>query len=483
MSSEPPPKRQKNGSEKKRIFINAFDMFTVGHLSFGQWRNPRDRSASKRRDLSYWTELAKLLEEGDINALFLADTFGQYDVYKGSAEPGIRTGAQYPMGDPAVPVTAMAAVTKNLGFAITTSTSYESPYIVAKRFSTLDHLTKGRFGWNIVTSWKESATRAVGLKYVEHDKRYEIADEFVRVLYKLWEGSWADDALKEDRANEIYSEYKSIRTINHHGKHFSVDAPHILDPSPQRTPFLFQAGTSPAGIAFGATHAEGIFVSAFSPHILAPRVKAIREKAAEVGRDPKSVKVFAIFTPIIGKTKEDAQAKYQEALKYASPEGGLAFFSGGSGIDLSKFNLDAEIKPSDSTVDAKVHSLVASLNYRGTDVPVWTPRNIGKLISIGGSGPVPVGTAEEVADVMEEWIGIADLDGFNIGYVLTPGSFEDLVHLLVPELRKRGRYAPKGESGTMRERIYGQGQSKLRDDHTGSKYKYDVYDEAAEENE
>lgn len=222
-------------------------------------------------------------------------------------------------------------------------------------------------------------------------------------------------------------------------------------------------------------------MSAFSPHILAPRVKAIREKTAEVGRDPNSVKVFAIFTPIIGRTKEDAQAKYKEALKYANPEGGLAFFSGGSGIDLSKFDLDAEIKPSDSTVDAKVHSLVASLNYRGNDIPVWTPRNIGKLISIGGSGPVPVGTAEEVADVMEEWIDIADLDGFNIGYVLTPGSFEDLVDLLVPELRKRGRYAPKGESGTMRERIYGQGQSKLRDDHIGSKYKYDVYNEAAEE--
>lgn len=139
----------------------------------------------------------------------------------------------------------MASVTKSLGFAITTSTSYESPYLVAKRFSTLDHLTKGRFGWNIVTSWNESATKAVGLKYVEHDKRYEIADEFLRSLYKLWEGSWADDALREDAKNEIYADYNRIRTIHHHGEHFNFDAPHILDPSPQRTPFLFQAGTSP----------------------------------------------------------------------------------------------------------------------------------------------------------------------------------------------------------------------------------------------
>ncbi|KAL3425487.1 xenobiotic compound family [Phlyctema vagabunda] len=466
---------QDGKAAKKRIFINAFDMFTVGHLSFGQWRNPDDKSATKRRDLSYWTDLAKLLEEGDINAIFLADTFGQYDVYKGTAEPAVRTAAQYPMGDPAIPISAMAAVTKNLGFAITTSTSYEAPYVVAKRFSTLDHLTQGRFGWNIVTSWKQSATKAVGLPYVDHDRRYEIADEFVRVLYKLWEGSWANNALVEDREKEIYADYNRIRTIHHHGQSFNVDAPHILDPSPQRTPFLFQAGTSPAGIHFGATHAEGIFVSAPSPHILAPRVKAIRDKAAELGRNPQSIKVFAILTPIIGKTTEEANEKYQTALKYASHEAGLAFFSGGSGIDLSKYDLDKELVPSDSTVDSKVHSLVASLTYSGKDVPLWTPRNIGKQISIGGNGPVPVGTAEEVADIIEEWIEIADLDGFNVGYVLTPGSFEDLVHLLVPELRKRGRYAPRGESGTMRERIYGPGQSKLRDDHTGSQYKYENY--------
>ena len=164
-------KRQKIGDDlfnsrvkpKRRIFLNAFDMFTVGHMSFGQWRNPADRSATKRRDLSYWTDLAKILERGDFNALFLADTFGWNDVYKGTAEPCVRTGAQFPMGDPAVPVSAMAAVTKNLGFAITTSTTFEHPAVLAKRFSTLDHLTGGRFGWNIVTSWRASAFKSVGL--------------------------------------------------------------------------------------------------------------------------------------------------------------------------------------------------------------------------------------------------------------------------------------------------------------------------------
>jgi FMN-dependent oxidoreductase (nitrilotriacetate monooxygenase family) len=370
----------------------------------------------------------------------------------------------------------MASVTKNLGFAITTSTSYEAPYTVAKRFTTLDHLTNGRFGWNIVTSFKESGAKALGGTPIEHDKRYEIADEYLRVLYKLWEGSWADDALKEDREHEIYADPARIKTVHHKGQYFSVEAPHILDPSPQRTPFLFQAGTSSAGIEFGATHSEGIFVSGLSPGILAPRVKALRAKATSVGRDPQSLKIFAVITPIIGKTREEAQEKYRKALEYASFEGGLAFWCGNAGIDLSKFDLDTEISEQDVSTDHRVRSLVESLSYRGQDLPIWTPRNIGKQISLGGNGPVPVGTAQEVADVLEHWAGVADLDGFNIGYITTPGTFEEVVELLVPELRLRGRYAPLSESGTMRERIYGPGQSRLRADHPGRKYEFENYD-------
>lgn len=193
-----------------------------------------------------------------------------------------------------------------------------------------------------------------------------------------------------------------------------MDGRHILDPSPQRTPFLFQAGTSAAGVAFGARHAEGIFVSAPSPHILAPRIKTIREEAAKAGCDPESIKVFAILTLIIGRTEEEAKARYQDALEYASAEGDLVFFSGSDGIDLNQINLDTAIKPSDVHVDARVHSTIHSLSYRGDGVPSWTPRNIGKRISVDGNGPVPAGTPQQVADVLEEWIRVADLDGFNI---------------------------------------------------------------------
>lgn len=370
----------------------------------------------------------------------------------------------------------MAAVTKNLGFAITTSTSYEAPYTIAKRFSTIDHLTNGRFGWNIVTSFKESGSKALGTTPIEHDKRYLIAEEFLEVLYKLWEGSWADDALREDREHEIYSDPSRIKVVRHHGENFNVEAPHILDPSPQRTPFLFQAGTSSAGIAFGAKHSEGIFVSALSPQILAPRVAKLRATAAAAGRDPRSLKVFAVITPIIGHTEEEARSKYEEARNYTSYEAGLTFWSGNAGIDLSKFDLDTEISATDVGTDHHVQSLLGSLSYHGSDLPKWTPRNIGKQIALGGNGPVPVGTAAQVADIFEHWADTADLDGFNVGYVTTPGTFEEVVELLVPELRRRGRYAPIGEGGTMRERIYGKGQVQLKSDHPGARYRHDVYD-------
>ncbi|KAF7555455.1 hypothetical protein G7Z17_g2105 [Cylindrodendrum hubeiense] len=439
------------GNGKKQIFLNAFDMSTVGHLSPGQWKNPVDKSATKR-DLEYWIELAKLLERGGINALFLADTYGGYDTYEGSLDNCIRRAAQWPMTDPTIPISAMAAVTKNLAFGITASTSFEPPFLLAKRFSTLDHFTKGRIGWNIVTSWKKAAFKAIGLDTpIEHDERYLQADEYLRVLYK---------------------------TINHKGKFFNLSTRHIVDPSPQRTPFLFQAGTSAAGSTFAASHAEAIFISGHSPAVLRPKVDNIRKLAAENGRDPRSIKFFATYTPIIGRTDEEAQAKYEELKKYASTIGGLVLFSGWTGIDISKIPLDQEITAADSLEAHKVRSILDSFTTTSKEIPKWTPRVVAERASIGGLGPVGVGSPQTIADELEEWIRESDIDGFNLGYVTTPGTFEEVVDLLIPELRKRGLYPESPEEPlTAREKIYGKGQKGLRDDHTGSQYKYDIYKE------
>ncbi|KAI1135272.1 nitrilotriacetate monooxygenase component A [Hypoxylon sp. FL0543] len=466
--------------DKKRIFLNAFDMSTVGHLSPGQWKNPVDKSATKRK-LEYWVELAKLLDRGGFNALFLADTYGGYDTYEGSLDNCIRRAAQWPVTDPTIPISAMAAVTKNLSFAITASTSFEPPFLLAKRFSTLDHFTGGRFGWNIVTSWKKAAFKAIGLDNpIDHDERYRQADEYLRVLYKLWEGSWADDAVNPDPENDSYADPEKIRTINHKGKYYTLNSRHIVDPSPQRTPFLFQAGTSSAGSEFAATHAEAIFVSSHSPAVLRPKVARIRELAAARGRDPQSLKFFATYTPVIGRTDEEARAKYAELQKYGSVVGGLVLVSGWTGIDLSRIPLDQELSAADSLEAHKVRSILDAFTATSEDIPRWTPRVIAQKASIGGLGHVAVGSPQTVADDMERWIREGDLDGFNIGYVTTPGTFEEVVDLLIPELRRRGIYPDvpgEGEQLTARERIYGKGQRGLRDDHVGSAYKYDRYEE------
>ncbi|KAF2127041.1 HK97 family phage prohead protease [Dothidotthia symphoricarpi CBS 119687] len=431
----------------KRILLNAFDMCTVGHLSPGQWKNCKDHSASKRK-LDYWINLAKLLERGGINALFLADTYGEYDTFEGSLDNCIRR-----------PISAMAAVSKNLAFAITASTSFEPPFLLAKRFSTLDWMTGGSFAIGIDTP-------------IEHDERYAQADEYLR----------ADDAITENGENDEYIDPSKIWTIKHDGKYFHLESRHIVNPSTQRTAFLFQAGTSSAGSEFAATHAEAIFVSSHSPLVLRRKIDKIRQLAAQKGREPQSIKFFATFAPILGSTDEEAQEKYRELKKYAIEVGGLVLVSGWTGINLSKYPPDHVLTPDDATEDHRVRSLLDQFTVTSPDVPVWTPRIIAEKASIGRLGPVVVDSPATVADELELWVREAGVDGFNIAYITTPGSFEDVVNLLVPELRNRGIYAEVDEQSvndgwTAREKVYERGQAKLRNDHVGSKYKYKVYDE------
>ncbi|KAH6977448.1 luciferase-like domain-containing protein [Ilyonectria sp. MPI-CAGE-AT-0026] len=457
---------------KKRIYLNAFDACTVGHTSPGQWRNPIDHSTDKR-DLDYWLETAKLLEKGKFLSYFLADTVGGFDVYKGSRDPAIKIGSEFPVTDPFVPISAMASVTKSLCFGVTASTSYERPFLLARRFSTLDHFTKGRIGWNIVTSWNKASALAMGLSdIVPHDERYEAADELLGLLYQLWESSIADGAVVKDKDSETYIDPSKVRTIKHEGKYHKLESPFIVDPSPQRTPFLFQAGTSTAGSAFAAKHAEAIFIAGHVPGTLAPKVAKIRQLAADLGRDPQSLKFFQCLTPILGETDEDAQRKLADIKKYQSIEGGLVIFSAFTGIDLSKYDLDEEIKPEDSKSSAIIQSAFSNLFNEEQGTGKWTPRRAAEELSIGGNGAVLVGSPQTVADGMEKWVREADVDGFNLSPVLQPQSWKDIVELLVPELQRRGIYWNDYDvpGGTLRENVLGKGNSRLRSDHIGSTY-------------
>ncbi|ELQ33823.1 xenobiotic compound monooxygenase [Pyricularia oryzae Y34] len=453
-------------TRKKQLVINAFVEMCSGHQSPGLWRHPADESW-RFNDVDHWVRLAKLLEEAKFHGIFIADVLGGYDVYKNSLDPAIISGAQWPVNEPLSVVPAMAAATKSIGFGVTASTTYEQPFHLARRLSTVDHLTKGRVGWNIVTGYLDSAARNLGkTEQPQHDDRYAQAEEYMKVMYKLFNSSWRDDAVQLNREKGIYTDPSLVRQINHEGKFFTVPGPHIVQPSPQRTPLLLQAGTSRAGKEFAAQHAEAIFVSAHSPAVPAASIAEIRRLARDkYGRDPDSIKVLALVTVILGRTEDEAREKLRDYRQYASLEGALALFCGWTGINLDQYGDEEELRQVESNA---VRSTVEGYAKFSPVNSKWTKHTVAEHISIGGNGPLLVGTAAQVADGLETWIREADVDGFNF-------SFKDIIELLLPELRSRGLfwddYAVPG--GTYRENFYGRkGQTFPPDEHVTSKYRW-----------
>lgn len=446
-------------------------MNCVAHQSPGLWVHPEDQSY-RYQDIDYWVELAQILEKGRFDGLFIADVIGIYDVYGGDKTVTVREATQVPVNDPMMLVSAMARATEHLGFGITCSTTFEHPYTFARRMSTLDHLTKGRIAWNIVTSYLESGTKniEIGDKF-QHDERYNIADEYLEVCYKLWEGSWEDGAVVKDKEKRVFTDPTKVHEINHHGKYFDVPGIHLCEPSPQRTPVLYQAGGSSRGRKFAAKHAECTFIATPEKGAIAAYVKDLRAQASLQGRDPQSLKVFTLFTPIVGRTEEEAWAKYEELSSYISYDGALSLLSGWTGIDFSEYRPDQEIEYIETNA---VKSMLEFLTKANPNKK-WTVRELANFAGIGGMGPVAVGTPEKIADTLEEWVDETDIDGFNLAYAVTPGTFKDFAEHVIPELQKRGLVKKEYEEGTFREKLFGKGQPRLSEEHMGSKYRKNDY--------
>jgi FMN-dependent oxidoreductase (nitrilotriacetate monooxygenase family) len=449
----------------KKFYFNAFEMNCVGHQSPGLWAHPRDRSW-QYKDLEYWTELAQKLEKGFFTAFFIADVVGYYDVYNENAGAAIRSGAQIPLNDPLQLAAPIAQVTKHIGIGVTASTSFEHPYTFARRIATADHYTKGRVGWNIVTSYLESGAHNIGEKNLnEHDNRYEIADEYVRVIYKLLEGSWEDGAVVRDKANHIFAHPEKVHKIEHNGKYFKVPGIGITEPSPQRTPVLFQAGISEAGQKFAAQHAEATFVSGPDKEKLKNLIADIRKQAVAAGRGAYDILVFGLITIIVDETDEKAQAKFEEYKQYVSYEGALALLSGWTGVDFGKFKPTDLIKDVTFSDDGLRH--IDHIEY--WEDKGWTIEDLVKWIGIGGWSPIFVGSPVTVSDALQEWVEYTDIDGFNLAYVVSHETFEDVIKYLVPELQKRGVYPTSYKDGTLREKLFG--RSRLPDSHPAAIYR------------
>ena len=429
----------------RHIRLNAFDMACIGHIQHGMWTHPRDRSA-EYRSLDHWVELARLLERGLFDGLFLADVLGVYDVLEGRPDAALRGAVQVPLLDPALLVPAMAHATSHLGFGVTCNLAYEPPYLFARRMSTLDHLTNGRIGWNIVTGYLDSAARGMGFDaQMAHDDRYELADEYMQVVYALWEGSWEDDAVCRDRAAGLYTDPARVHRVRHTGRQYRLDAIHLCEPSPQRTPVLYQAGASERGREFAARHAECVFVNSSSKANVASLVADLRKRAA-----PRPLRIFVGATAVVGRSEREAQDKLTEYRRHASVEGALAHAAASLGIDFARLGIDEPIDGSASqAIQSNVEAMARAIG------PGWTKRDLIDRFVLGSRQLPIVGSPEQVADTLIAWVDEADVDGFNLSRTVVPECLEEFIAMVVPVLQERGRYKGEYAPGTYREKLFG----------------------------
>lgn len=452
---------------KKEISFNAFEMNCISHLSPGLWRYPNDKALCYK-DMEYWQNIARIAQKGLFDAVFIADVLGIYEQYRGNDISALKTALQVPVNDPLSLAVIGAGASEHVGFGITAGVPFEHPFAFARRLSTLDHLTKGRIGWNIVTGYLPSANRNMGSTELPHDERYELADEYMEVIYKLLEGSWEDDAVILDRLSGDFANPAKIHHIAHHGKYFDVPGIHLCEPSIQRTPVLFQAGNSPMGRKFSAKHAEAIFIAPPSKEYAKIAVGQIRDELVKANREPNSAKIYVLATIITDASDALAQAKYKDLLSYASTEGSLVLNSGWLGVDLSRYELDDKLTNIKSNAMlAQVEALSNSTTKRGDE---WTLRDLLALTGIGAQGIKFVGGAKKVADELEEFIAYSGADGFNLAYATTPGTFVDVVEFIVPELQSRGSYKHEYRQGSLRHKLFGAGD-RLPSTHIGSQYR------------
>jgi FMN-dependent oxidoreductase (nitrilotriacetate monooxygenase family) len=451
----------------REIRFNAFNMTAPSHNWAGLWSHPRDASIHYNT-LDYWVDYARTAERGLLDGIFLADVFGVYDVYGANPNIAIAQAVQLPNAEPTLLVSAMALVTRHLGFGITSNLTFEHPYQFARRFSTLDHLTQGRIGWNIVTGYLDSGARGMGHAGGRaHDDRYDAAEDFLAAAYKLWEGSWQPDAVRRDRNARVFTDPAKIHSVRHEGPYYRVDGIHLAEPSPQRTPLLYQAGTSRRGRAFAARHAEAIFLNGQTRPILARAVREIRSAAKEFGRDPYDIRLFAGATVIVAPTRAEANDILEDYARHVDVAGQLALLSGWTGIDFSTFRADQPIEYVESNA---IQSMVENFTLRSE-----RPVKIGDLASLSRAGarsPFVVGSPQDVADELIAWVDETDVDGFNLFRLVAPESLEAFVDLVVPELQSRGVYKTAYREGTLREKLFPGRGPLLHATHPGANFRH-----------
>src|SRR5690625_4154253 len=421
---------------RRPLILSAFLMNTTSHILGGAWR--RDEAQQHRfNELQHWVDLVQTLEDGGFDIAFFADVVGVYGDHEGGWASHLRRGLQIPANDPLVLLHAAPPLSPRIAVALTSSVIQTHPYTFARQLSTLDHLSGGRVGWNVVTSALENAHRNYGgTGLAQHGDRYDRAEEYLEVCYKLWEGSWDDDALLADKTLEhdrgigLHADPAKVAKIHHSSANYQVEGPHLSSPSPQRTPLLFQAGSSPRGRDVAAQHAEATFSMAPQRKQAQEHAADVRRRAVAFGRRGQDVKFIQGLSFVIGSTEAEAAAKAAELDESLDDHALIAHTGGSLGIDMGYLPLDTPIGEL-RTEGARGH--LAELQKMTPD-GTMTVRDLARFRA---QATRITGTPEQIVDELEAWQD-AGIDGVNVINATLPGSYVEFIDHIIPELRRRG---------------------------------------------
>jgi FMN-dependent oxidoreductase (nitrilotriacetate monooxygenase family) len=427
-----------------------FHLGWFAHFAVDEWLDPMSSAGGNPWSGDFYVEMAKTLERACFDYMIIEDTLMVSDVFTGSFEPYLKSAIHVPKHDPAPLAAVIGSQTSRLGIVATLSTLGYPPFLLARLCATLDHIARGRFGWNIVTSGEDAAAQNFGLdKITSHDLRYEMADEYLEVVNKLF-ASWEPDSVLLDRETETYADFTKVKPIHFEGRYYKSRGPLNTAPMPQGRPAYIQAGGSPRGRDFAAKHADSIIAKANGVKGMKEFRDDVRNRAAKIGRNPDDIKVLFLFAPVIGETEAEAKAKNERGLASRRfQEHALALHSALSGIDLGKFDMDKPLP--ELTTDGSIASLAGFAQF-------GSGKTLRQLVVEGGKATSfeAVGTPEQVADRMAEVMEEVGGDGFLIRQPFNDINRRfilEVTEAVVPILQRRGLVRTEYTAPTLRQTL------------------------------
>ncbi|HEY9414943.1 MAG TPA: LLM class flavin-dependent oxidoreductase [Pseudonocardia sp.] len=438
------------GKRAGQMAMVAFMQASNVSVFAGSWRWPSTEHTYL--DMGYYQKIARTLEEGTFDLMFFDDRLAMPAIYGDSVGEAVRHGARPIKLDLSIVLGAAAAATQRLGLGATYSTTYYPPYHVARTFATLDHLSAGRAAWNVVTSVNDAEARNFGMDaHLEHDTRYDRAEEFLDVVFKLWD-SWEDDAIIADRAAGLFADPDKVHELHHRGEYFSVRGPLTVPRTPQGRPPIIQAGSSGRGRDFAARWADLIFTAPPTKAAAQEHYRDQKDRIIAMGRDPDLVRVLPMAYAVVGETEAQAREKEQILHELVHPMASLTLLSELTNYDFSEHGLDEEVTDELLGSVSGIRGMAMSLRRAMGDEPL-TLRTLAAHRATLLQGPRFVGTGEQVAEQMHEWFDDEACDGFVLGATHLPGTFEEFVRMVVPQLRNRGVFREAYSGPTLRDHL------------------------------